>query len=139
MGYGIADGFTGFFTQPIEGAMKEGGKGFMKGLGKGTVGFLTKPASGTFDHVILFHAHYKYHLPVSFWKSHPIPKQNRSLQTRHLRFRLLPRPRTLQIAQHIYAPRNTRQNPISTAGIRYASCDDTADIRGNGRENRRAV
>ncbi|KAM0314009.1 hypothetical protein ACHAO8_004963 [Botrytis cinerea] len=51
MGYGIADGFTGFFTQPIEGAMKEGGKGFMKGLGKGTVGFLTKPASGIFGFV----------------------------------------------------------------------------------------
>ncbi|KAF7885973.1 uncharacterized protein EAF02_004482 [Botrytis sinoallii] len=47
-GYGIADGFTGFFTQPIQGAIQEGGKGFLKGLGKGTVGFLTKPASGVF-------------------------------------------------------------------------------------------
>ncbi|TGO82354.1 hypothetical protein BPOR_0852g00010 [Botrytis porri] len=46
--YGIADGFTGFFTQPIQGAIQEGGKGFLKGLGKGTAGFLTKPASGVF-------------------------------------------------------------------------------------------
>lgn len=42
----MADGYIGLFKQPIEGAIKEGGKGFAKGLGKGTVGFLTKPASG---------------------------------------------------------------------------------------------
>ncbi|KAF7939331.1 uncharacterized protein EAE97_007411 [Botrytis byssoidea] len=48
MGFGIVDGFTGFFTQPIQGAIQEGGKGFLKGIGKGTAGFLTKPASGIF-------------------------------------------------------------------------------------------
>ncbi|KAJ8060680.1 hypothetical protein OCU04_010985 [Sclerotinia nivalis] len=50
-GYGIADGFTGFFTHPIKGAIKDGGKGFVKGVGKGTIGFLAKPASGVFGFV----------------------------------------------------------------------------------------
>ncbi|APA15868.1 hypothetical protein sscle_15g106380 [Sclerotinia sclerotiorum 1980 UF-70] len=50
-GYGIADGFAGLFTQPVKGAMKDGGKGFVKGVGKGTVGFLTKPFSGIFGFV----------------------------------------------------------------------------------------
>ncbi|TGO38548.1 hypothetical protein BHYA_0072g00110 [Botrytis hyacinthi] len=48
MGFGVVDGFTGFFTQPIKGAIQEGGKGFLKGVGKGTAGVITKPASGIF-------------------------------------------------------------------------------------------
>ncbi|ESZ90226.1 glycosyltransferase family 1 protein [Sclerotinia borealis F-4128] len=50
-GYGFVDGFAGLFTHPVKGAIKDGGKGFVKGIGKGTIGFLTKPASGVFGFV----------------------------------------------------------------------------------------
>ncbi|KAI9642619.1 hypothetical protein NHQ30_009424 [Ciborinia camelliae] len=51
LGYGFADGVAGVFTQPIKGAMKEGGKGFVKGIGRGALGFITKPGSGMFGFV----------------------------------------------------------------------------------------
>lgn len=43
----ISDGFTGLFTQPYNEAKKDGTLGFAKGLGKSTVGFVTKTASAT--------------------------------------------------------------------------------------------
>ncbi|RAH68605.1 putative sterol glucosyltransferase [Aspergillus aculeatinus CBS 121060] len=44
---GMADGFTGFFTQPIKGAKEEGVLGAMKGFAKGTIGLATKvPSAG---------------------------------------------------------------------------------------------
>lgn len=46
LGYGIFDGVTGIFTQPIKGAHKEGARGFFKGFGKGIGGAVCKPAAG---------------------------------------------------------------------------------------------
>lgn len=45
-GYGVYDGVTGLFTQPIEGAKQEGVAGFVKGFGKGIGGFFLKPSAG---------------------------------------------------------------------------------------------
>ncbi|KAH6628959.1 UDP-glucose,sterol transferase [Boeremia exigua] len=45
--HGMTDGFTGLFMQPYNEAKREGALGFAKGLGKGTVGFVTKTASAT--------------------------------------------------------------------------------------------
>ncbi|KAI4220457.1 MAG: hypothetical protein LQ349_008081 [Xanthoria aureola] len=44
-GYGVYDGVTGLFTQPIEGAKQEGMAGFVKGFGKGIGGFFLKPSA----------------------------------------------------------------------------------------------
>ncbi|CAJ0763443.1 11765_t:CDS:2, partial [Entrophospora sp. SA101] len=35
--------------KPKEGVEKEGAQGFIKGVGKGLVGFVTKPVVGVFD------------------------------------------------------------------------------------------
>jgi hypothetical protein len=43
------DGITGFFTQPVIGAKKEGTAGFFKGFGKGLAGITLKPAAGEFS------------------------------------------------------------------------------------------
>ncbi len=40
------DGFTGIFTQPYQGAKKEGAKGFFKGCGKGIGGLTLLPCAG---------------------------------------------------------------------------------------------
>jgi len=45
-GLGLYDGLSGLVTQPMKGAEKEGGMGFVKGVGKGVSGFLVKPAAG---------------------------------------------------------------------------------------------
>jgi hypothetical protein len=45
-GFGIYDGVSGLVTQPWNGARKEGGIGFLKGVGKGIGGVFLKPASG---------------------------------------------------------------------------------------------
>ena len=42
-GYGLYDGVSGLFTQPIDGARKEGIAGFLKGFGKGIAGIVIKP------------------------------------------------------------------------------------------------
>ncbi|KAL8765033.1 MAG: hypothetical protein Q9209_007759 [Squamulea sp. 1 TL-2023] len=44
-GYGVFDGVTGLFTQPITGAKQEGVAGFIKGFGKGIGGFFLKPSA----------------------------------------------------------------------------------------------
>ncbi|KAK0664247.1 hypothetical protein DIS24_g712 [Lasiodiplodia hormozganensis] len=46
LGYGLYDGITGFFLQPVKGAQKEGPVGFLKGFGKGLGGIVCKPAAG---------------------------------------------------------------------------------------------
>lgn len=46
LGLGVYDGVSGLVTQPYKGAQKEGGQGFIKGVGKGIGGFLLKPAAG---------------------------------------------------------------------------------------------
>lgn len=46
-GYGVYDGVSGLFTQPIHGAKQEGVVGFIKGFGKGIGGVLLKPQAGT--------------------------------------------------------------------------------------------
>ncbi|ORX97315.1 hypothetical protein K493DRAFT_336590 [Basidiobolus meristosporus CBS 931.73] len=46
---GLASGISGFVTQPMAGAEKEGFGGFIKGFGKGLVGVVTKPVVGIFD------------------------------------------------------------------------------------------
>ena len=48
-GRGIIDGVTGLFLKPYEGAKKEGAVGFLKGLGKGFIGLVTKPIAGALD------------------------------------------------------------------------------------------
>ncbi|KAI9512588.1 hypothetical protein F5148DRAFT_973480 [Russula earlei] len=45
----IASGVEGVVMKPIEGAESEGALGFFKGVGKGLVGAITKPAVGFFD------------------------------------------------------------------------------------------
>lgn len=35
--------------QPIQGAQKEGGLGFVKGVGKGLIGVVARPVSGVVD------------------------------------------------------------------------------------------
>ncbi|KAI8450966.1 hypothetical protein BY996DRAFT_6432303 [Phakopsora pachyrhizi] len=45
----LASGVQGVAMKPIEGAENEGAVGFFKGLGKGLVGAVAKPAVGTFD------------------------------------------------------------------------------------------
>ncbi|KAL8713427.1 MAG: hypothetical protein Q9220_002626 [cf. Caloplaca sp. 1 TL-2023] len=42
-GYGVYDGVSGLFTQPIHGAKHDGVAGFIKGVGKGIGGLLLKP------------------------------------------------------------------------------------------------
>lgn len=46
--FGWYDGVTGLVTQPWKGAQKEGTSGFLKGIGKGIGGFLTKPGAALF-------------------------------------------------------------------------------------------
>ncbi|KAK8753087.1 hypothetical protein OTU49_002418, partial [Cherax quadricarinatus] len=46
---GVVDGVTGVFLKPIDGAKEEGVEGFFKGVGKGMVGLVTRPASGVID------------------------------------------------------------------------------------------
>jgi hypothetical protein len=44
--HGMSEGFAGFVTQPFKGGQREGAKGVLKGLAKGTVGMTTKVSSG---------------------------------------------------------------------------------------------
>jgi UDP:flavonoid glycosyltransferase YjiC (YdhE family) len=46
-GLGWYDGVTGLATLPWKGAQKDGASGFVKGIGKGMAGFITKPGAGT--------------------------------------------------------------------------------------------
>ena len=43
---GVYSGVTGVVRQPIRGAREAGAKGFVQGVGKGTIGLIAKPASG---------------------------------------------------------------------------------------------
>jgi hypothetical protein len=45
-GYGLYDGISGFFLQPVKGAQEEGVTGFCKGFGKGIGGVVCKPVAG---------------------------------------------------------------------------------------------
>lgn len=44
--HGMAEGLTDIFSQPYKGGQKEGAKGVIKGLAKGTLGTTTKVSSG---------------------------------------------------------------------------------------------
>lgn len=46
LGLGFYDGVSGLATQPMRGAQKEGGVGFIKGFAKGIGGVILKPAAG---------------------------------------------------------------------------------------------
>ncbi|KAL4496109.1 hypothetical protein ABPG72_015531 [Tetrahymena utriculariae] len=46
---GVANGITGVFLKPFEGAKKGGALGFLKGIGKGVAGLIVKPVSGVLD------------------------------------------------------------------------------------------
>jgi UDP:flavonoid glycosyltransferase YjiC (YdhE family) len=46
--FGWYGGVTGLVTQPWKGAQKEGTNGFLKGIGKGIGGFVTKPGAALF-------------------------------------------------------------------------------------------
>ncbi|XP_071476556.1 intermembrane lipid transfer protein VPS13D-like [Diadema antillarum] len=47
--FGVVGGFTSVFTQTYKGAAEDGVEGLMKGLGRGIVGTVTKPAAGILD------------------------------------------------------------------------------------------
>ncbi|KFY94399.1 hypothetical protein V500_03298 [Pseudogymnoascus sp. VKM F-4518 (FW-2643)] len=47
-GYGFYDGITGFVTQPMAGAKKDGALGFTKGFAKGSLELFTKPGAAMF-------------------------------------------------------------------------------------------
>ena len=51
VGSGIVRGVGSLFAAPVQGAQKHGAAGFFKGLGKGVVGALVKPAVGVADAV----------------------------------------------------------------------------------------
>ncbi|KAK7482167.1 hypothetical protein BaRGS_00026632, partial [Batillaria attramentaria] len=46
---GVVDGVAGILRKPVEGAKREGVGGFFKGVGKGLVGFVTRPTTGMMD------------------------------------------------------------------------------------------
>ncbi|KAL2020724.1 hypothetical protein VTK56DRAFT_8024 [Thermocarpiscus australiensis] len=48
-GLGLYDGISGLVTQPWKGAAKEGGRGFVKGVGKGIGGLMLKPAAAVWS------------------------------------------------------------------------------------------
>ncbi|KAL8935711.1 MAG: hypothetical protein Q9216_005294, partial [Gyalolechia sp. 2 TL-2023] len=48
-GYGMYDGVSGIFTQPVHGAKQNGFGGFIKGVGKGIGGLLLKPQAAFFS------------------------------------------------------------------------------------------
>jgi vacuolar protein sorting-associated protein 13A/C len=43
---GLIEGAQGLFYKPIHGAMDQGAKGFIKGVGHGLLGAVAKPLSG---------------------------------------------------------------------------------------------
>lgn len=47
--YGFKNGFTGVFTQPVQGAERNGLPGFLLGAAKGIGGLVIKPISGVID------------------------------------------------------------------------------------------
>ncbi|KAF2668161.1 UDP-Glycosyltransferase/glycogen phosphorylase [Microthyrium microscopicum] len=47
-GVGLFDGITGLITQPMQGAKKEGGAGFIKGIGRGLAGIVVKPSAAAY-------------------------------------------------------------------------------------------
>jgi hypothetical protein len=82
LGKGLYDGLTGFVTQPIQGAQKQGGIGFLKGFGKGVGGLVLKPAAGEclgsgFFFFFLACMHFDYPLPVAHFPSSPssVPRE----------------------------------------------------------------
>ncbi|KAJ3336233.1 hypothetical protein HDU93_003398 [Gonapodya sp. JEL0774] len=52
-GYGIGAGVGEFFVKPVEGAVKEGWVGALKGFGRGSVALVTLPTAGTMDLVVM--------------------------------------------------------------------------------------
>jgi hypothetical protein len=62
---GMTDGFTGFVTQPINGAREEGALGAVKGFAKGTIGLATKVPSGKY----FFHTYSGQQLTSSFFEA----------------------------------------------------------------------
>jgi hypothetical protein len=49
LGSGMFKGVTGIVTNPYKEGKKSGASGFMKGMGKGLVGAVVKPAAGVLD------------------------------------------------------------------------------------------
>ncbi|RUS84448.1 hypothetical protein EGW08_007832 [Elysia chlorotica] len=49
LSHGLVGGVTSLFSQSISGAQQEGLGGFIKGMGKGVIGTVTKPVSGVLD------------------------------------------------------------------------------------------
>jgi vacuolar protein sorting-associated protein 13A/C len=46
LGVGFREGATGVLSKPLQGAMDDGARGFVKGLGRGLLGVAAKPISG---------------------------------------------------------------------------------------------
>lgn len=49
LGMGFYNGVTGVFEKPLDGLTKEGGFGFLKGIGLGVSGAVIKPVVGAID------------------------------------------------------------------------------------------
>lgn len=47
--HGIALGAAGFIRDPVQGPVKDGASGFMKGLGRAVIGGVFKPITGALD------------------------------------------------------------------------------------------
>ena len=46
LGHGLLGAVTGVIRHPVEGAINDGARGFVKGVGSGLVGLIAKPTSG---------------------------------------------------------------------------------------------
>lgn len=53
MGLGFYDGLSRFFLDPIRGARDDGGLGFLRGLGSGTLDLIVRSSAGN-DHLLDF-------------------------------------------------------------------------------------
>ena len=104
-GRGIIEGVTGIFTQPYRGAVREGGIGFLKGLGRGLAGIVVKPVTGVLDGL-----------------SAAAATAKQGLSDEYLRFRSRP-PRAFLHSTNLLTPYDF---DASLAFERLVICDDSA-------------
>lgn len=69
---GMIGGLTSVITQPVRGAQSDGARGFIKGIGKGLVGTVTKPVTGgcnllLLNYVVFTRFFCRLNLLKSFW------------------------------------------------------------------------
>jgi hypothetical protein len=81
-GYGISDGLKDFFVQPVIGARKEGGKGFIKGFGKGMGNVVCKPTAGKKSLLVIIKKSMlmRYQVPVGLSRTASLEHTNNCKQ-----------------------------------------------------------